>query len=683
MDCPGRTHERQESPHRAFVEHRAWILDAAAAEHGEDGYIFPSRQGKPLSNGGFAGLNRRHRKRALGPLRETLVDDRVPWAVVSTVFVFSGTETDTVNRTIATLALATAAFTSTTAHGQDAETYRPTVPLMLPASDSFLQSFVRLINKSDQAGDVCITAVDDGGNVYDTVTVQLAALQTLHFNSGDLTNGNANKGIDDGIGAPMQGNWRLTIGTNLDVEALSYTRARDGFLTATHELLPGGDDGYLVRIFNPASNETQQSRLRLINWGAEDETVRIDGVDDGGNSAGPVSLTLPAGHSRTLTAIDLEQGATGLQGMLGDGRGKWQLNVRGNTRSIAAQSLLYASSGHVSNLSAAGLPASRDDHGNGLGDATTMDIDGHQTGRIEEAGDIDWFRVNVAESGTLTVTVYITGGAGALGRLYDSMGSQLAAERGEGSNLEIVFHVDEGTYFVSVEAFDDSATGSYTLQIDFDEGIGDDHGNSRRDATMIALGSEQLGEIEGFWDEDWFRINITETGILTVLRNGSLAAVFLYDDAGSQLATNDYNRCHRVTLNVEAGTYYVRVYGRTGSYTLHTELWPVEDDHGNDLGNATTLALGSYQFGRIEEAGDRDVFGVNVTEPGNLTVYTEGSLDTVGWLVNNANALIESDDSGINFRIERRLDAGSYFVFVLGDNGCTGDYAVRNEFTPN
>ena len=79
-------------------------------------------------------------------------------------------ETRTVQRAIiATLALAAAAFTSTMAHGQDAETYPPTVPLMLPATDSFLQSFVRLINKGNEAGEVRITAVDDGGNVYDPV----------------------------------------------------------------------------------------------------------------------------------------------------------------------------------------------------------------------------------------------------------------------------------------------------------------------------------------------------------------------------------------------------------------------------------------------------------------------------------------------------------------------------------
>ena len=66
---------------------------------------------------------------------------------------------------------------------------------MLPATDSFLQSFVRLLNKSDQAGEVHITAVDDGGTVYDTVTVQLAAGQSHHIPCIVLVKGAADGGM--------------------------------------------------------------------------------------------------------------------------------------------------------------------------------------------------------------------------------------------------------------------------------------------------------------------------------------------------------------------------------------------------------------------------------------------------------------------------------------------------------
>lgn len=473
---------------------------------------------------------------------------------------------------------------------------------MLPASDSFLQSFVRLINKSNEAGEVSITAVDDGGNVYDTVTVQLAALQTLHFNSGDLADGNANKGIGDGIGAPMQGNWRLQIDTALDVEALSYIRARDGFLTAMHELLPAGDDGYQVKIFNPASNETQQSRLRLINWGAEDETVRIEGVDDGGSSVWPISLTLPAGQSRTLTAIDLEQGAEGLDGTLGDGTGKWQLIVRGNAGSVAAQSLLYASSGHVSNLSAAGrLAVSRaagDLHGNSIVYATTLAIGREQAGWIYPAGDIDVFGVKLRESGTLTV--YTTGSTDTSGELQpgaidiDAYAPFYTDNySGEGTNFRMEADVADGGYYYISVAGVDAATGSYTLHTEFvQDDHGDLHGNDFFDATTLAIGGEQPGRIYPVHDIDWFRVNVADSGTLTLYTTGYFATTgFLRDVARRRIAyqfggLDGEETNFRINRRVDAGTYFVtvgatgyrrsdgRIQGTTGDYAIHAEFTP-------------------------------------------------------------------------------------------------------------
>jgi len=366
--------------------------------------------------------------------------------------------------------LAAAALVSTMAHGQDAETYPPTVPLMLPATDSFLQSFVRLINKSDYAGEVEITAVDDGGNVFDPVTIQLAAGQTIHFNSGDLTDGNASKGIE-GIGSPIEGNWRLSVNTLLDVQVLSFIRARDGFLTAMHDVVPWQQVDLFAGIFNPASNTTQQSRLRLINWGAEDAIVEIEGKDDANAVRVPILLTLPAGHSRTLTAVDLEEGAHGLTRGLGDGAGKWQLTLRGELRSIVAQSLLYASSGHISNISRDGFSAAegdRADHGDTLSNPTPLALNGQRFGRISPPDDQDYFAFVIPERSTLTL--YTTGPTNTVGVLYDSSSSQLTYDHDSGVdyNFRIERDVDAGTYFVRVEAYVRSVTGNYTVHAEFD-----------------------------------------------------------------------------------------------------------------------------------------------------------------------------------------------------------------------
>ena len=231
-----------------------------------------------------------------------------------------------------------------------------TVPLMISASDSMRQGFVRIINQSDEFGVVRILAFDDAGTGADPIEIQLGANQAFNFNAGDLENGNANKGINAGIGSPGQGDWRLTVETALQVRVLTfvYTTA-DGFLTAMDDVLPRDAEGRLVaQMFNPRQNDRQVSKLRLVNTGANAESLSIEGVDDQGNSAGPVTLTLAAGQSRTLSAQDLENGAQGLSGMLGDGDGKWRLFITAG-QSVVGLSLLQSPTGRLANISTMGV----------------------------------------------------------------------------------------------------------------------------------------------------------------------------------------------------------------------------------------------------------------------------------------------------------------------------------------
>ena len=106
--------------------------------------------------------------------------------------------------------------------------------------------------------------------------------------------------------------------------------------------------------FNPGSNPNQVSWLRLTNPGEEAVVVRIEGTDDAGERGeGPVELTLAARASRALSAQALESGVgEGLSGMLGDGKGKWRLEVNA-PQPIRVMSPLSTPTGHLTNLSAA------------------------------------------------------------------------------------------------------------------------------------------------------------------------------------------------------------------------------------------------------------------------------------------------------------------------------------------
>ena len=251
-------------------------------------------------------------------------------------------------------ALITAAGVSAAKAAESAPLF--TLPLFTAASNENQQGFARIVNHSDEAGTVRIYGIDDTGDRDGPVTLSLEARATAHFNSGDLEAGNASKGLSGRLG-DGEGDWRLELYTELDIEPLAYIRTRDGFVTTMHEVVPETAAGYHVRFFNPGRNRAQRSRLRLINPTDQDVAVTIRGIDDAGEAPpeGEVELDLPAGSARTVTAQELESGRGGLGGSFGDGTGKWQLFVTADG-AIEVMSLLQSPTGHLSNLSAAGLP---------------------------------------------------------------------------------------------------------------------------------------------------------------------------------------------------------------------------------------------------------------------------------------------------------------------------------------
>ena len=228
------------------------------------------------------------------------------------------------------------------------------LPYILAERTAGRQGFLRIVNRSAQAGAVTLTAIDDEGRNAGTETLSLAANGAIHFNSRDLERGNAAKGLS-GVGAGA-GHWRLVLTSSLDIQPLAYVRTTDGFVTRIDDVeaeAEGSGNQYIVHFLNPGRNRNQRSYLRLINPGSAGTRITIGAHDDQGRNGGPVSFSLPAGHARHVTASELETGE-GLDGRLGTGSGKWRLTVTA-TQPVQVMSLLQTPTGHLTNLS--GVPA--------------------------------------------------------------------------------------------------------------------------------------------------------------------------------------------------------------------------------------------------------------------------------------------------------------------------------------
>ena len=214
-----------------------------------------------------------------------------------------------------------------------------TVPHVPSASSEGHAGVVRIESRSGVSGSVRVVAVDDAGWRVEAGRLTLGAGAAVEFEIGAMESGDASLGLA-GTG-PGQGDWRLELSTELDIEARAYARSED-FLTALHDAAPLTGEVELP-FFNPGG-AARRSVLRLANARGERARLTVRGVDDAGRAGGALTVELAAWEARSYTASELESGAaSGLTGSLGDGDGRWRLTLSADQGSAYVTNLLDGS----------------------------------------------------------------------------------------------------------------------------------------------------------------------------------------------------------------------------------------------------------------------------------------------------------------------------------------------------
>ena len=221
-----------------------------------------------------------------------------------------------------------------------------TVPYVPSAAAEGHAGLVRIESRSSRSGEVRVVAVDDAGQRVEAGRLPLGAGAAVEFEMAAMESGDAALGLT-GTG-PGEGDWRLELTTELDIEARAYARS-EGFVTALHDaaLVTGEVE---LPLFNPGG-DARRSVLRLANARGEPAAVSVRGVDDAGRAAGPVTAELGPWEARSYAASELESGsAAGLTGSLGDGDGGWRLTLSADRGSAYATNLLLDGSGMLSSV---------------------------------------------------------------------------------------------------------------------------------------------------------------------------------------------------------------------------------------------------------------------------------------------------------------------------------------------
>lgn len=137
-------------------------------------------------------------------------------------------------------------------------------------------------------------------------------------------------------------------GGPIEAQGLTATVSINGTNAVACSVAAIEKNGSTVNIANvpPAGNATQEGLVRIVNNSLLTGRVTIRGRDDtGALGTSSVTFTLPAGDSVTYTTAELESGnevsitptKPDLSGSLGDGAGRWRLNVVGEFDNMQVQ----------------------------------------------------------------------------------------------------------------------------------------------------------------------------------------------------------------------------------------------------------------------------------------------------------------------------------------------------------
>ena len=340
-----------------------------------------------------------------------------------------------------------------------------------------------------------------------------------------------------------------TVGTAIDALTLPAASGGDGALTyslsprvpglnfdpATRQLTgtPTEADEHLMTYrVRDASGDTD---WRYFNISVETATGGQETVHGVGDTLSDLptgswspDVTSPAGASFSSsggnTTVRLDEG-----GYIEEGNYRYTCQSAGGclveNRSVTSGSIVQTAKGTAPGSGSG-------DHGDDRATATAIEA-GSDTSGVLTAGDVDYFSIEVGNSGTLEA--YTSGRTDTYGYLEDAGGETLRSndDGGAGTNFRISEDVSTGTYYVRVRGYSSRTTGDYTLHVRFAES---DTGTTPPSGGMAwRLTDHDASDRSPSWSPDGQRIAFTSD------RDGNLGVYVMDADGANPRRLTDHD----------------------------------------------------------------------------------------------------------------------------------------------
>ena len=190
------------------------------------------------------------------------------------------------------------------------------------------------------------------------------------------------------------------------------------------------------------------------------------------------------------------------------------------------------------------------------------------SGTINIGTDEDWYKFHVNDAGKLTVTLdSIPNDCDYDVEIYDVDLNILSGSYFSGNiNEKVDVLVGTGTYYVRIYSYSGSSQSAYNLNVNISTPDIYEVNDSASSAKNILVNSSSFGTIDNIKDEDYFIVEIEETGNhifeLQNIYSGKDYDLSLYDSLGNAIAYswNSLNNDEIINISLNLGCYYIKIH---------------------------------------------------------------------------------------------------------------------------
>ena len=293
--------------------------------------------------------------------------------------------------------------------------------------------------------------------------------------------------------------------------------------------------------------------------------------------------------------------------------------------------------------------------------------------------------------------------------LYTQNEKLLAFDNNNGAkaNSHIVYELSAGTYFIVLDNRSD-IDNFYTLKVTTRAlgTLSDDVANNINPSSVITLNPQVSPSvivnktINYYGDADYFSFDLKQEGKINFsLEASSFPIKFsLYDINYNLIQEADASAAKQYLHDLAAGKYIVVIQGEeqiSANYTLSiTHTGTIIDEDSDSIINFTGKEIitiknpqkNTYKKSiksSINYVGDVDIIKITVDEPGELFLMARPSktrdktlLSIQGRLYNYQGRELQADLAPLNFHIERKVAAGTYYLSMFTDSKKLGKYGI-------